>query len=157
MSVIKATLTEPFVGAAMQILQGDFGVSVTTGAAAEGLTAPTGEVIVMVGVTGRLSGVMALVMARETACGVAGTMMGETVTELDAMAKSAVAELGNMVAGRATVNLEQLGLSANITPPSVLTGRETEIETLDTPRAMVALQTSLGVVRLHLSLREVAA
>lgn len=47
-------------------------------------------------------------------------MMGAEVLELDDMAKRALGELGNMITGKASVKLETIGVTINISPPELV-------------------------------------
>lgn len=146
---------DPLVAAAVEILQSAVGTGVLRGdIRSEEAPLCSDGVTTLIGVVGTMTGLFAMVMAEETARGVVGSMIGEPVTELDELGISAIAELANMIAGRATVNLEGLGYSANITPPSVLTEAGRELPFGSQPRMVAPLDTSLGVVTFHLALRE---
>lgn len=152
---MQGNLANPFVSAAVRVLMAELGSEVAEQERrAEDAPLTGGDVTIMVGITGGVKGLMALAMSNETAGAIAGVMMGEPVAQLDEMSKSAVAELGNMIAGLASVELEQEGYPSNITPPSVVTGKETAIST--TPgvgRVVVPLATSFGDIAIHVSLR----
>jgi chemotaxis protein CheX len=81
-------------------------------------------------------------------------MMGQEFTEFDNLAQSGVAELGNVITGRATVKLSQLGYNTNISPPTLIQGHGIQISTLDFGRIVVPLTTEFGVIEVHLALRE---
>ncbi|WP_309118331.1 chemotaxis protein CheX [Paenibacillus sp.] len=51
---------------------------------------------------------------------VSAMLGGYTVTELDDMCRSAVAELGNMISGNASTMLYHNGIAVDITPPSLV-------------------------------------
>src|SRR5690349_2800657 len=66
-------------------------------------TKKSGHVVITIGVTGDLVGSIVLSMNEDTAKWLASKMMfGMEVTELNDMAKSAIAELGNMIAGNSS-------------------------------------------------------
>jgi chemotaxis protein CheX len=67
--------------------------------------------------------------------------MGQTFTEFDSLAQSGVAELGNVISGRATVKLSQAGYSADISPPTLILEKGLTVSTLDFPRIVVPLET----------------
>lgn len=88
----------------------------------------SGEVVISIGITGDLTGNFVLNMGEEAAKNVASRMMmGMPVHQLDDMAKSAISELGNMVAGNAASNFSNSGLRIDITPPNMFTGKEMSI------------------------------
>ena len=99
----RADILEPFVEAARDVLAQELGTEVTPGrlSLANG-AATTLDVTVVIGITGRLTGIAVYSMPAEMAKAIVGKMMGEQVDELDDMALSGVAEMGNVITGRAT-------------------------------------------------------
>ncbi|MFA6449902.1 MAG: chemotaxis protein CheX [bacterium] len=88
----------------------------------------TDEVAIFIGITGQLSGQVVISMPKASACGIAAAMlMEETVYELDEFAQSALAELANMIIANSTIGLSEAGVTCDITPPSVITGKKMEI------------------------------
>jgi chemotaxis protein CheX len=88
----------------------------------------SGEVVINIGVTGDLTGTVMLNMTNNTARFIASKMMfGMEVKELDDMAKSAISELGNMIAGNSASFFMNIGKNINITPPSLYTGSNMSI------------------------------
>jgi chemotaxis protein CheX len=65
-----------------------------------------------------------------------------------------VAELGNVISGKATVRFSEAGYVSNISTPTVLNGRGVQISTLDFPRIVVPMTTQFGILTAHLALRE---
>lgn len=146
---------DPFVTAAIRVLCTEMGTdAVETERWVDDSPMRCEDATVLIGVIGDLKGQFMLSMPAATATGIVGLMMGETVTELDAMGQSALAELGNMMAGLATVLLEGQGCSANITPPTVMTGSGTEITTFGNGRAVAALATGFGALSVHVAVSE---
>jgi chemotaxis protein CheX len=112
-----------------------------------------GEVTAVVGVTGALSGAVMYRMSEATALAIVGQMMGQAFTELDALARSGVGELGNVITGRAGVLLERAGVRADIAPPMLIVGRGGVLSSLDIPRLVVPLETRVGAIDLQIALR----
>jgi len=56
-------------------------------------------------------------------------MMGMEVKSLDEMAKSAIAELGNMIMGNVSTEFYNTGVKIDITPPTVLVGNDMAFST----------------------------
>ncbi|HEY8346343.1 MAG TPA: chemotaxis protein CheX [Symbiobacteriaceae bacterium] len=154
-AVVKAEFVNPFVTAAYQVLQTETGSEVTRGTVTvEDSPLISDEVTVLIGVVGRAQGLVLYGMSEQTARGLVSAMTGEPVPVFDAMAESAVAELGNVITGLASVELEQAGYSCKIAPPSVVVGKGTIISTLSIQRLVIPLQTSQGQILLHIALRE---
>ena len=92
-------------------------------------------------------------MSEATALAIVGQMMGQSFSQLDALARSGVGELGNVITGRAGVLLERAGVRAEIAPPMLIVGRGGLMSSLDIPRLVVPLQTGAGPIDLQIALK----
>ncbi|MEW5934175.1 MAG: chemotaxis protein CheX [Bacillota bacterium] len=144
----------PFLVAIRDVLQSELSEEPTVGTlSAEESSFTSDDITVLVGVTGMVEGAVFYGMSESTARRLAGAMMGTPLALFDAMAESAIAELGNMIAGRASAGLEEAGFSCRLTPPSVVRGRGAIISTVQIRRLVVPVTTSRGEIRVHLALR----
>jgi chemotaxis protein CheX len=151
---MRADVAQPFVLAARGVLEQELGGEVGRGKVrVERGEFAAGEVTAVVGVTGALSGAVMYRMSEETALAIVGRMMGQQFNELDALARSGVGELGNVITGRAGVLLEKGGISADIAPPMLIVGRGGQLSSLEIPRLVVPLETSAGEIDLQIALR----
>jgi chemotaxis protein CheX len=78
-------------------------------------------------------------------------MVGEPQDELTEMGLSALAEMGNLIAGGACIELEKIHLGADITPPTIMIGSRSRISTLGVGRYVIPLATMHGPVNLHVA------
>lgn len=86
------------------------------------------DIIIMVGLTGKIRGQAIFSMRKDFAMKIASSMMmGMPVTEFDEMASSAISEMANMIMGNAATLLYNRGMSIDITPPSLLMGENMQI------------------------------
>jgi len=154
----RADILEPFVEAARDVIAAELGTEVAPGklAVARG-AATTRDVTVLIGITGRLTGIVTYGMSDEMALTIVGKLMGAPVAELDEMVLSGVAELGNVIAGRATTLLVGMGLHTMITPPILLVGGGSRLTVANIPRLMVPLNTDLGTVESQLAVKVTGA
>jgi chemotaxis protein CheX len=151
---MRADVAQPFLLAARGVLEQELGGEVARGQVrVERGEFAAGEVTAVVGVTGALSGAVMYRMSEQTALAIVGRMMGQQFTELDALARSGVGELGNVITGRAGVLLEKGGISADIAPPMLIVGRGGQLSSLEIPRLVVPLETSAGEIDLQIALR----
>lgn len=93
-------------------------------------TAPykSDDIIIMVGLTGKIRGQAIFTMSKKLAMSIASCMMfGMPVTEFDEISKSAISELTNMILGNTATLLYNRGIIIEITPPSLLIGQNVEI------------------------------
>ncbi|HEX2998121.1 MAG TPA: chemotaxis protein CheX [Anaerolineales bacterium] len=114
----------------------------------------TDDVTVVLSLIGAIAGTVFYSMSKESAIRLASTLMGENFTALDRLAQSGIAELGNVITGRASMKLAEAGYEANISTPSLIIGKGAMISTLEYTRLVVPLMTSLGSITVHLALRE---
>ncbi len=80
-------------------------------------------VIIIVGIVGAIRGNVVYTIDIESAKKIASTMMmGMEVTEFDEMSKSAVSELTNMLTANAATCFANIGISIDISTPTLLQG-----------------------------------
>ncbi len=116
----------------------------------------TDEVTVYLSMVGSLRGMLLVSMSASTARILAENMVGEPQHELTEMGLSAIAELGNLIAGGSCIELEKLGFRTDITPPTLMLGQKSRLSTLGVPRFVVPLSTQSGIVNLHVAVHTVA-
>lgn len=145
----------PFVEAAVEVLKAEIGVSVERGQLSLHQSAmTTDEVTVLIHLVGQVHGVVLYGMNSQTGIRFVTQILGQEFNQLDSLAQSGIAELGNVISGRATIKFSQAGYNSNISPPTLITGKGVQISTLDFPRIVVPLETNLGSLTVHLALRE---
>ena len=145
----------PFVEAAFEVLLAETGAQVDRGELSlDHSLYITDDVTVIIALVGAVEGNVFYSMTQQTAIQLSSQMMGEKFDNLEGLAQSGIAELGNVITGRASMKLSDAGYEATISPPSLLMGRGASISTLDYPRIVVPLKTSLGQVLIHLALRQ---
>ena len=151
---MKVEFVNPFIQAAGEVLEAELGDEAERGGFRMHKTAfTTDEVTALVGVTGRVSGLVLYSMSEATARGIAAKMMRQPFEVFDEMAQSGIGELGNVITGRAGVLLEKGGISADIAPPMLIVGRGGQLSSLEIPRLVVPLHTSAGEIDLQIALR----
>jgi chemotaxis protein CheX len=114
----------------------------------------TDDVTVVLSLVGTIHGTVFFSMSNESAIELASALMGEKFHTLDKLAQSGIAELGNVITGRASTKLAQAGYEVEISTPSLILGRDGMISTLEYPRLIVPFETSIGSIILHLALRD---
>lgn len=112
------------------------------------------EVNIVIGVAGSVAGQIMYSMDRSVAIAIASGMMGTPVMELDDMAQSAVAEMGNILTGNAMIRLANQGYQCQITPPTIVQGKNLTISTLDIHTLSIPLHSEVGDITLDVSLKE---
>ena len=152
---MRADVAQPFLLAAKGVLEQELGGEVGRGQiSVECGDFEAGEITAVVGVTGALSGAVMYRMSEATALAIVGQMMSQEFKELDALARSGIGELGNVITGRAGVLLEKAGISADIAPPMLIVGRGGLMSSLDIARLVVPLETRVGGIDLQIALKK---
>lgn len=148
----------PFVDAASDVLSAEVQIKIergTLGLQKSALT--TNDITVLLSLVGQIEGVVLYEMSVKTGLALVSRMMGQEFPEFDNLAQSGVAELGNVITGQATIKLSREGYHVDISPPTLIQGKDIQISTLDFPRIVVPLKTELGEILVHLALRETEA
>ncbi len=109
---------------------------------------------VIISLIGAVDGTVFYSMSFDSAIHFASALMGEKFDALNELAQSGIAELGNVITGQASMRLAEAGFESNISTPSLIIGKGASISTLEYPRVVVPLTTSIGSLSIHLSLRE---
>jgi chemotaxis protein CheX len=154
----RAQFLEPFVEAARDVLTEELGMEVTHGklALATG-AATTLDVTVVIGITGRLTGIAVYGMPGSMAMAIVERMLGSPVSDLDEMALSGIAELSNVITGRATTLLSGMGLYCDIAPPILLLGAGSRLSTVSIQRLVIPLNTDIGTMQAQVAVKVTAA
>jgi chemotaxis protein CheX len=148
-------LLNPFVQAAVEVLKAEVGVDVgrdQVNLQKSSLTSD--DITVLINLIGDVYGVVMYGMSMSTGLNMVSRIMGQKFEELNPLAQSGVAELGNVISGRATIRFSEAGYGSNISTPTMLIGSGIQISTLDFPRIVVPLETEFGLFTVHLALKE---
>ena len=145
----------PFVSAASEILSLELQEVVERGdLRLENGLYVTDDVTVIISLIGAVTGTAFFSMSNESALQLASNLMGETFHVLNKLAQSGIAELGNVITGRASMKFAAAGYETTISTPSLILGKGATISTLEYPRLIVPLKISKGSITIHLALRE---
>ncbi len=147
----------PFIEAAAEVLRLEVGASISRGPVALQRSPYTArDVTVSLSLIGRVEGMVLYGLSTDTALHLVSRMMGEPIVEMDELAQSGIAELGNVMTGRASIKLAQAGYDCNISTPTVILGSQTRISTPDLQGLALPLRTQYGDIEINLALREAA-
>lgn len=145
----------PFLIASADVIRAEVKLEITRGnITMHNGSLTTDEVTVLINLVGQIHGVVLLELSKQTGINLVSRMMGQSFTEFDNLAQSGIAELGNVITGKATVELSKTGVDTTISPPTMILGKGTQIATMDFQRLVVPLQTDAGSVTVHLAVKE---
>lgn len=110
----------------------------------------------IIGLTGPASGRLVIDMTPETALKVATVMNeGEKFDDPnDEMVKATIGEVANMITGKAIAKLYKQGFVFALTPPTIVVGKEVNIETPKIETLVIPILTDLGRIELNIALKE---
>jgi chemotaxis protein CheX len=151
---MDAKFLSAFLQSAVEVITTEVGGTVERGQVTlERSSYATNDVNVILTVVGRLRGVVIYGMPQTTALGIVSQIIGQPVEELDELAQSGIAELGNVITGRASTILSSIGYPTNLSVPTLVVGKAM-ISVLDFHRVVVPLNCRVGSLEVHLALRE---
>ncbi len=145
----------PFVEAAYEVMLAEANIKMKRGdLKLEKSVYITDDITVIISLVGDVEGTVFYSMSKPTGLWIVSKMLGEEISEMTHLAQSGIAELGNVITGRASVKLSQAGYQSTISPPTLLQSKGATISTLDFSRVIVPLEGETGVFVIHLALRE---
>ena len=151
---MRAEFINPFLQASTEVLESELGSPVKRSSVGLQRSAYTSdEVTAVVAVTGDVAGMVLFAMTDQTARAIVSKMMGQEFEEFDTLAQSGIAELGNVITGRAAVLLSEAGFPSELAPPMLLVGRNTLISTLDVQRLVIPIETEMGQIEIQVALK----
>jgi chemotaxis protein CheX len=154
---MRVQIVNRYVQAALDVITKETGQPTKRGGLLlEGNPYTTEDVTAVIGISGSLTGSLYLSMAEPTALQIISAIIGQQTSELDELGQSGIAEMANVIAGTAGIQLAEDGIETQINPPLVLVGRGARLSTVEIQRLVVPLTTIHGDVKLHVALREAA-
>ena len=110
-------------------------------------------VTVIIGMTKDIRGSVAYNLTEQTAMTIASTMMGGMpVMTFDELPQSAISELVNMVTANAAIRFEQMGMQVDISPPSLVVGRDFRARLLQEKFLVIEMLADGHLIQLNLGL-----
>ncbi|MBU7007839.1 chemotaxis protein CheX [Phosphitispora fastidiosa] len=154
---MKVEFVSPFVTATIKVLETETGRSVPVEKGQLTIEASSHtcqDVTVLIGVIGAVQGIVMYGMSERTAKNIVSALLNERVVVFNEMVESAVAEMGNVITGIASSELEKAGYSSTLAPPTVISGRGVIISTINIKRIQIPLITEFGGIEVGIALRE---
>ncbi len=155
---MSVNFINPFLRAAQTVLITEIGSAVRRGKIYlehNGYT--SADVTVLLSVVGAVQGIVLYSMDQGVALAIVSQIMGQEYEEFDELAQSGIAEMGNVITGVATTYLAEAGYRCNISVPTVILGKGTQLSTVGFKRLVVPLETEHGLITMHLALRSARA
>lgn len=144
----------PFLEAVKKILE-SFGVSDVKrgGVRKKEIMNVDMDITSVVGLIGGIRGNIAYSLSQDTAKKIVSTMMmGMPVNEMDAIARSAIGELANMITGTASGILSENNIITDITPPSIIFGSDIYFIISSVETISIDMETQFGKIEINIGL-----
>lgn len=153
---MKVEYINPFVESASQVLLEIAQLTTERGGLRlKNTDEPYRDVCAILGVVGDIQGQVIYGFNQPTAKAIVSKMMmGAEVTEFDEMARSALGELGNIITGKASIQLESEGFRIEISPPTLVMAENIRISSLKIPMIVVSLDSECGILDIYIGLEE---
>lgn len=154
--IMKVEYVNPFIESASNIIEEIAQLTTIRGKLAlKDLKAPFKDVCVILGVVGTVHGQVIYGFDETTAKNVVSRMMmGAEILEFDEMSRSALGELGNMVTGKASMMLEKIGITIDISPPTLVMAKNLQISSIKIPMIIVPLESEVGTIDVYVGLEQ---
>ncbi len=111
------------------------------------------DITSVVGVIGHIRGNIAYSFSEDTAKKIASSMMmGMPVAEIDSIARSAIGELTNMVTGTACALLAENNELIDLTPPSLIFGKDIYFIISSVETIALDIDTRCGEIEVNIGL-----
>ena len=121
---MEASIVNPFIEGALYIL--DTTASLKARPAAPFLkktSAAKGDISGILDMAGDISGSVSVTFTEKCILGIVSAMFGEEIIEMDEEINDAVGEIGNMISGRVTTKMTEMGKTVKIKLHEVKAGR----------------------------------
>lgn len=111
------------------------------------------DITSVIGITGDIRGNIAYSLSSDTAKQIiSAMMMGAAVPEIDATGRSAIGELSNMITGTAASIFSMSGIKADITPPSIVFGKDIYFVISSVQTIAINMETQYGYIEINIGL-----
>lgn len=153
---MRAEIINPFVEASKDVLQQMASIPCDMGKIYIRENSFDGsDVMILIGLTGEIKGQAMLGMNKNIAKKIVSNMMGGMPIEnLDDIAKSAISELGNMILGNTATLLSNMGVTIDITPPTLFVGEKLSVSMSSDKMVTIPLNTDCGIIELDIGIKE---
>ena len=156
MGSIKAEYVNPFISNAIIVFEQLAGIELKkTVLKKKPDPSPDNDVSIIVGVAGFVEGQVVYSLKKHTADRIAMSMIADSNKHSNSeILKSAIAEIANIITGRATISLSGKDRVLNITPPVVIVGKDYNIELVKLDTIAVYFTSRFGTMEINIALRE---
>jgi chemotaxis protein CheX len=153
---MKASWVNPFISNAVSVIEQLANIKFEkTDLTVKDDTTPSNEISIIIGITGFIEGQVVYSLKEHTAQRIAQAVKpNEKVTVDSEFIESSIAEISNIITGRATIDLSGDDKILFITPPSVVIGKDYTINFLKLKTISVNLGSRFGTMEINIAIKE---
>lgn len=145
----------PFVESAFNVFKEVLNVDIKRGELyLKSTSQPVLGVAIIIGLAGDVEGRIILDMSQDTAIKIVSEMNMEEFDKLDELGRATITELANMITGQAVTKLYDIGFKFDLTPPSIVTGRDMVISDSGVEALIVPIELPYGKVEINVAIKE---
>jgi len=118
-------------------------------------TTPTNEITIIIGITGFIQGQVVYSLKDHTAQRIAQSVRpNENIVVDQEFIESSIAEIANIITGRATISLSGKDNILHITPPTIIVGRNYTISFIKLKTISVNLSSRFGTMEVNVAIKQ---
>ncbi len=153
---MKAEYANVFIRSAVHVFKKELNINMSRQSLVKKKAPLPGlPVCIILGITGHVRGQVVYSIDRSFAQDITHAMLPNKLpNELKKYINSAVGEIGNMITGRASIDLAGQDEVINLTPPAVFSGTQIEFDFLEMPTVALRLLSEMGTLEINIALME---
>ncbi len=153
---MKAEWVNPFIANAIGVIEKLANIKFEkTNVSIKDDTEPTNEISIIIGITGFIEGQVVYSLKEHTANRIAQAVKpNELVVVDEAFIESSIAEIANIITGRATIELSGDDKILYITPPTLVIGKDYNISFVKLKTISVNLGSRFGTIEVNIAIKE---
>lgn len=118
-------------------------------------TTPSNEITIIIGITGFIQGQVVYSLKDHTAQRIAQSVRpNENIIVDQDFIESSIAEISNIITGRATIELSGKNNILHITPPTIIVGRDYNISFIKLKTISVNLSSRFGTMEVNVAIKQ---
>lgn len=153
---MNADYANPFIDSAVEVLQHELGIELKNRQLnLKQSPTPGYPIAIIIGLTGFLTGQIVYSLDQNFALEATKKMLPNKLpAEIKKLTNSAVSEIANMITGKASIVLAGKNELIHLTPPSVVTGSDINVDFLNLPTLVLQFDSLIGVLEINIAFRE---
>jgi len=152
---MKAEWVNPFISNAIGVIEKLANIKFEkTNVTIKDDTVPSNDISIIIGITGFIEGQVVYSLKEHTAQRIAQAVRPNEVVVVDeAFIESSIAEIANIITGRATIELSGDDNILYITPPTIVIGRDYNISFIKLKTISVNLGSRFGTMEVNIAIK----